>query len=202
MEKKPYEITKSGLITIVVIGLAALLMVFYLFYKSGVSYKIMMTLFIGIIGGLGVLALVFFMLIKISPRLSERVKQLKDIKEYKNIRKFGILSQCLGYIILGNHDIIIKLLSLFWMAAGFGLIIAMQWGRYLFMVIATLSTLFIIIDSISRDSIHQVAQIASKLGWNSSYVIGAFLLLRGLIIGYCISGIYYLTRPKVKEQFK
>jgi len=106
-------------------------------------------------------------------------------------RSSGIIALSITYVFLGLLSLVLKMpiVSLLYIIIGIGIYLFINFVRYFAII---LSILGLIINALMLGNLPQSSML------NSSLTILVFLLF-GLFNG---GVIYYLTRPKVKEQFK
>ncbi|OGW75730.1 MAG: hypothetical protein A2Z72_03435 [Omnitrophica bacterium RBG_13_46_9] len=193
------KLTKSELIKTLIFSFLLALIFIYSFYKSTTTIRNnSMLLIICTAIGLVILFLSIYTGIKIGLKNRKRITvSLEKNEKYKLIWAFGILAMLFGAFL--NTNAIFKIA---WLLGGFGLTLVKKWGFYTFITLAIIYSLLIVVDLLSGNSFHLLGQILSDKAIGSNFAIGLVILIRGLTLAFCISGIYYLTRPKVKKQFK
>ena len=199
MDKDPYKITKAGLIRAVSVSAILIVVALYAMYMSGILPKGEIGQFVIIvIVGSALIALSSFIGIKLGRKNYTRLKmQFEETKKIKGIANFGMLSIIFGLILLGKPNPVELLFAFVWMAAGLGLIMVRKIGRRIFIIIASISVLFIAFDFVFGGGIMDVT---SK--YNSQLPLLVFISMRMGLIIFCVFGLYYFTRPNIKYWFK
>lgn len=198
-DKYPSKLTKSELIKTIIFSVILALVFTYSLYKSTVAIKYNLTvLIICAVIGLAILFLSIYTGVKIGLKNRKQIMaSLKQNEKYKLIWAFGILAMLFGAFLNTN-----PIFKIAWLLGGFGLILVKKWGFYTVITLAIIYSLLIVVDLLSGNSLQLLRQILSDKAIGPDSAIGLVLLIRGLTLAFCISGMYYLTRPKIKEQFK
>ncbi len=192
-ENQPY-VTKQGLIGVAIIVLALVGGCFYwLNLNRALSPDVVIPTVIGIPF---LLCVIFFTL----SRMNKIRPTLVLIKtECKSVANYGKIAMFIGAMSLSSRS---WLDGIVWVYLGWGLISRKKWARILFMVVAGITALSIAVQILNPVYYRMaVEKLASKAKVNHTMVLVFFLIVRGIYLFFCISGIVYLNRPKVREFF-
>ncbi len=196
MNKDKYlsKLTKPELIKTGILAVIMALVFIYSLYKTGAVGHGLTGLIICVLLSFVFLPLPIYIGIKMG--LANR-EQIKASLQQKLIYTFGILAMLFGSFLNTN-----AIFQIAWLLAGFGLIRVKKWGLYTFITIAAVYSLLVVVDLLSGSTLQLLKQILSNRAMSPDFAIGAVILVRALTLVFCLSGIYCLTRHKVKEQFK
>ena len=196
--KRPAKLTKSELIKTLIISVIAALVFIYSFYESAAAIRHKSTLLIICAAiGLAILFLSIYIGVKIGLKNRGQIMASLQEKEYRPIWIFGISAVLFGAFLNKN-----PVFQIVWMLAGFGLIRAKRWGLYAFITLAAFYLLLTIADALSGNTLRLLRYILSNTLFGREIAIGAIFFIRALTAAFFISGLHYLTRPKIKEYFK
>lgn len=118
------------------------------------------------------------------------------------VQAFGILLVCLGLFRVASQDIYSILNGSFLAAVGLGVILQRKWGRFLFLVSAAISVIGVLVDSILGISYRKAEWIAREVEVDPVFAMTVLSAVWVLLILFFLVGIFYFTRPSVKDRFR
>ena len=194
--KDPYKITKDFKYFIVIFTLVGIGFVSFIEYAGGRDWKEPL-----IMGFVMVACFIPVLVVSIrgARKNYERLKEEKQLQseKLKLIYTYGSLSGVLGFLMMGRGHIQGLITGLLWIICGAGLVSRKKWSCWLFIILALYCSgnLLLSFPAILTNIVNELKQK------NVSFVISYSFYFLSLLL-FSVSGIYVLTRPKVKEQFK